>query len=87
MTPLQLAALEKFLTNNDFAYDDYDEESGVVVYSLSRGDWKMEVAYGDECYYCLYNDLTEEAISMEFTNLAELMVAYDRLCKSHSFAA
>jgi hypothetical protein len=87
MTPLQLAALEQFLANNGFVYDDYDEEAGVVIYSVSRGDWRMEVAYGDECYYCVYNDVTEEAGCAEITNLSELMLHYDRLGKTQRYAA
>ena len=87
MTPLQLAALEQFLANNGFTYDDYDEEAGAVVYSVSRDDWTMEVAYGDECYYCVYNDVTEEAECAEITSLSELMVQYDRLGKVQRYAA
>lgn len=79
MTPFQVAALEKFLAHNNFEYCDYDEEAGVLIYSLSTGNWTMEVAYGDECYYRLYNDLTEEAICEEFTNVSEVMTKYKRL--------
>lgn len=87
MTPIQIAALEQFLTNNGFVYDDYDEETGAVVYSVSRGEWTMEIAYGDECYYCFYNDMTEEASCAEITSLAELMLKYDRLAKAQRYAA
>ena len=87
MTPIQIAALEQFLANNGFLYNDYDEETGAVIYSVSRGDWTMDVAYGDECYYCLYNDVTEEAVCAEITHLSELMVKYDRLTKTQWHAA
>lgn len=79
MTPIQIAALEKFLAHNDFEYQDYNEEFGAVVYNFSVGDWALEVAYGDECYYRLYNDVTEEAYCKEFTQVSELMIEYDRL--------
>jgi len=79
MTPIQVAALEKFLANNDFEYCDYNEEFGIVAYSLSIGDWTMEVAYGDECYYRLFNDVTEESNCEEFTQISEVMTEYDRL--------
>lgn len=79
MTPTQVAALEQFLINNDFNYYDYNEEAGVVVYSSSMGDWTMEVAYGDECYYCLYNEVTEMSNCNEFTKVSELMTQYDKL--------
>ena len=75
------------MANNGFTYDDYDEEAGAVVYSVSRDDWTMEVAYGDECYYCVYNDVTEEAECAEITSLSELMVQYDRLGKVQRYAA
>ena len=79
MTFTQVAALEQFLANNNFNYYDYDEEVGVVVYSFSVGDWKMEVAYGDECYYHLYNEVTEVSKCNEFTKLSEVMTEYDKL--------
>jgi hypothetical protein len=78
MTPTQVTALKKFLTNNSFEYYDYDAELGVVVYRFIVGDWTMEVAYGDECYYRLYNDVTEEANCEEFTNVSEVMTEYDK---------
>jgi len=46
MTPIQVAALERFLTNSNFKYDDYDQELGVVLYIFTVGDWTIEVAYG-----------------------------------------
>jgi hypothetical protein len=79
MTPIQLAALEKFLTHNDFKYQDYDEEFGIVVYIFSMGDWTIKVAYGDECYYCVYNDVTEEAYCEELTQVSEVMIEYDKV--------
>lgn len=79
MTPAQVAALENFLANNDFAYYDYDAELGVILYSSTVGDWTMEVAYGDECYYRLYNDVTEEANCEELTNVSEVMIEYNKL--------
>jgi hypothetical protein len=79
MTPAQVDALEKFLANNGFEYYDYDEEVGVVIYRFSVGDWTMEVAYGDECYYCLYNDVTEESNCEEFTKMSEVMTEYYKL--------
>jgi len=80
MTPIQVAALERFLTNSNFKYDDYDQELGVVLYDFTVGDWTIEVAYGDECYYRLYNDVTEEAYCEELTDLSEVMVEYKKLC-------
>lgn len=79
MTPAQVAALEQFLANNEFDYYDYDEEFGVVVYSFSIGDWTMEVAYGDECYYRLYNEITEVSNCNEFINISEVMTEYNKL--------
>jgi hypothetical protein len=79
MIAIQVTALEKFLANNDFDYYDYDEEFGVVIYIAKVGDWIMEVAYGDECYYRSYNDVTEEANCEGFTNVSEIMTEYDKL--------
>jgi len=79
MTPTQVAALERFLTNNDFKYDDHDEELGAVLYSFTMDDWIMEVAYGDECYYRLYNDVTEEAYCEELTSVSEVMIEHKKL--------
>lgn len=79
MIPLQVAALKQFLVNNHFVYTEYNEDAGVVVYSFSISDWTMEVAYGDDCYYCLYNDSTEESFSEEFATVNTVMRAYDML--------
>lgn len=79
MTPTQVAALENFLANNDFKYYDYDEELGVILYTSTIGDWTIEVAYGDECYYRSYNDTTEEANCEELTNVSEIMTEYNKL--------
>ncbi len=78
MTPLQIAALEQFLANTHFEYDGYNEEVGAVIYSFNVSDWTMEVAYGDECYYCLYNDVTEESICEEFATVSAVMNMYDK---------
>jgi len=80
MTPIQVADLERFLTNSNFKYDDYDQELGVVLYDFTVGDWTIEVAYGNECYYRLYNDVTEEACCEELTDVSEVMVEYKKLC-------
>lgn len=79
MTPTQVAALENFLANNDFEYYDYDEELGVILYTSTIGNWTLEVAYGDECYYRLYNDTTEEANCEELTSVSEVMTEYNKL--------
>ena len=79
MTPTQVAALENFLDKNNFQYYDYDDEIGVVLYNLTVGEWTIEVAYGDECYYRLYNDITEEANCEELTSVSEIMTEYNKL--------
>lgn len=79
MTPTQVAALEQFLANNEFDYHDYDEEVGVVVYRFNVGEWTMEVAYGDECYYRLYNEVTEVSNCNEFISVSEVMTEYNKL--------
>jgi hypothetical protein len=79
MTPLQVAALEQFLVNNHFVYSEYNEDLGVVIYSFSIDDWTMTVAYGDECYYCLYNDSTEESFCEEFNTIFIVMSVYNKL--------
>jgi hypothetical protein len=79
MTPAQVAALEKFLVHNDFEYYGYDEELGVVLYSNTLGDWTMEIAYGDECFYCLYNNVTEESNCEELTKVSQIMTEYKHL--------
>lgn len=79
MSPLQVAALKQFLVHNHFVYKDYNEEAGAVIYSFSVSDWTMEVAYGDECYYCLYNDVTEESFCEEFVNVSTIISVYNNL--------
>lgn len=81
MTPTQVSALEKFLANNNFNYYDYNEEVGAVVYGFVAGDWIMEVAYGDDCYYRLYNDITEECNCDGFTDVSEVMIEYHKLLR------
>ncbi len=79
MTPAQVAALEKFLVHNNFEYYDDNEELGVVLYSSTLGDWRMEIAYGDECFYCLYNNVTEESNCQELTKVSQIMAEYKHL--------
>lgn len=80
MTPIQVAALEKFLARQGFDYYDYDNISGLVIYVFIFGDWKLRVAFGDECYYCIDNELTKESTCKEFTKVCEVMTEYDKLC-------
>ena len=80
MTPVQVAALEKFLAHQGFVYYDYDKISGLVIYSFTMGDWTLRVAFGDECYYCIDNEVTKESNCKEFTKVGEVMVEYDKLC-------
>ena len=79
MNPLQVAALKQFLVNNHFVYSEYNEDAGAVVYTFTIDVWTMTVAYGDECYYCLYNNFTEESFCEDFDNVSLVMRVYDML--------
>lgn len=79
MSPLQVAALQQFLANNNFVYSEYNEDAGAVVFRFDIDVWIMTVAYGDECYYCLYNDSTEESFCEEFDTVSIVMSVYDML--------
>jgi hypothetical protein len=67
------------LAHAHFEYDYYNEEAGAVVYNLRNGNWTLAVAYGDECYYYLYNGVTQESVTAEFTSVSEVMMAYEKL--------
>jgi hypothetical protein len=54
---MQIAALESFLYYQGFEYEGYDQETGVVIFCFTHVDYKMKVAFGDECYCCLNKEV------------------------------
>ncbi len=79
MSPVQAAALEKFLLTQGFQSLNFDATAGAVIYTALVGDWNMEVAYGDVCYFRSYNNATGESYRETFFNLSHLMTAYINL--------
>ena len=79
MTPIQVAALERFLNHERFEYFDYDAEVGTVIYLIAVREWRMRVVFGDQCYYYLDNEVTSASISNEFTQVREVMATYDQI--------
>ena len=76
LTPIQLTALEAFLSHHYFEYAGYNHEAGTVIYLSTVSNLRIRIEFGDGCYYHITNDMTNEVIRSEFTQLREVMSAY-----------
>ncbi len=79
MIPIQVAALKAFLDYHYFEYTGYNKEAGAVIYSSTISDWRIQIVFGDKCYYSLENQVTGASVRKKFTKVRTVILAYEHV--------